>query len=113
MNYLIPAGSKKQLLIFGMFKPYEFVIFGVGVSVSILLMFIFSPTSFVMAMIDLAPGVISGFLVLPIPNYHNTLTVLKEMYIFYTSRQKFVWKGWCVKDVYGTETSKTQKRKVQ
>ena len=90
MNYLIPAGSKKQLLIFGMFKPYSFIV----------------------AMIDLAPGLISGFLVLPIPNYHNTLTVLKEIYIFYTSRQKFVWKGWCVKDVYGTETSKTQKRKV-
>ncbi len=98
MDYLIPANSKRSLLIFGLFKPFDLILFGVGMGTTILLLMILSPASFAFAMLDLAPGLICGFLVLPIPNYHNTLNVIKEVYIFYTTRQRFIWKGWCVKD---------------
>ena len=98
MNYLIPANSKKSLLIFGFFTRFDLIMFGIGIAITLLLLFIISPQTLLGAIIDLAPAVITGFLVLPIPHYHNTRTVIKEVYRFYTNRQKFIWKGWCVAD---------------
>lgn len=106
MDYLIPAGSKKQMLIFGIFKPFDLILFGCGAATTLLLLMIFSPSNFLFAMIDVAPALITGFLVLPIPNYHNTLTALKNVYKFYTSRQRYIWKGWCVKDAFKQDSKK-------
>ncbi len=100
-NFLIPANTKKSMLILGIFTTLDLIIFGVGVGVSILLLLIVAPSTLLTACIDLAPGLICGFLVLPVPNYHNMRVVIQEIYRFYTSRQKFIWKGWCVKDEYG------------
>ena len=99
-NYLIPANSKKSLLIFSMFTWFDLILFGVGLTLTILLLMILSPTSIWLAIIDLLPAVITGFLVMPIPNYHNTLTLIKDLYTFFTTRQKFIWKGWCVSDEF-------------
>lgn len=106
MDYLIPAGSKKQMLIFGIFKPFDLILFASGVGITILLLMIVSPASFWGAMIDVAPALIAGFLVLPIPNYHNTLNALINVYKFYTSRQRYIWKGWCVKDAFKQDSKK-------
>ena len=103
MNYLIPANTKKSMLIFGVFTTFDLILFGVGLAITILLLMIVSPNSLLTAVIDLAPGVITGFLVLPIPNYHNTRVIIQDIWRFYTTRQKFIWKGWCVKDEYGTK----------
>ena len=51
-------------------------------------------------MMVIAPGVVTGFLVFPVPNYHNVLTLLISLWRFFTSRERFVWKGWCVKDEF-------------
>ena len=83
-----------------MFNVFDLVLFGIGIAVTLFLLVIISPSTFWGAIIDLAPALIAGFLVFPIPNYHNTLTVIKNIYEFYTTRQRFVWKGWCVKDVF-------------
>ena len=99
-QYLIPANSKKSLLIFSAFNLFDLGLFVGGVVVTLLLLLAISPTSFVGAMIDIAHALICGFLVLPIPNYHNTLTIIKECYRFFTMRRQYVWKGWCVKDEY-------------
>ncbi len=98
MDYLIPANSKKSLLILGLFNWFDLILFVSGVGVTLLLLTIISPSSFWGAIIDVTPGLICGFLVLPIPNYHNTLTVILDAWEFYTNRQRFIWKGWCVKD---------------
>ncbi len=100
MNYLIPTNTKKSMLIFGVFTLGDLILFGTGLGITILMLMILSPSSLLMAAIDLAPGVITGFLVLPIPNYHNTLVIIRELYTFYTTRQRFIWKGWCAKDEY-------------
>ena len=100
MDYLIPANSKKSLLIFGLFTQFDLILFGSGIGITILLLLLISPSSLLGAIVDLAPAVITGFLVLPIPNYHNARTVIKEVYKFYTSRQRFIWKGWCVTDEF-------------
>ena len=101
MNFLIPANTKKSMLIFGIFTTFDLILFGVGIGVTILLLMIERPSSLLTACIDLAPAVICGFLVLPVPNYHNIRVVIQEVYTFYTKRQRFIWKGWCVKDEYG------------
>lgn len=101
MKFLIPANSKQSMLIFGVFTTFDLILFGSGLGITILLLMIISPNTLLTAVIDLAPGVITGFLVLPIPNYHNTRVIIQDIYRFYTTRQKFVWKGWCVSDEYG------------
>lgn len=97
-NYLIPANSKKSMLIFGLFNTTDLIIFVSGAATTLLLLLILPVGELIPAIIAIAPGLICGFLVLPIPNYHNMRTVIKSIYTFYTSRQKFVWKGWCFLD---------------
>lgn len=97
-NYLIPANSKKSMLIFGLFNQIDLIIFGSGVAITLLLLLILPVEELIPAIAAIAPGLICGFLVLPIPNYHNMRTVIKSIYKFYTTRQKFIWKGWCFLD---------------
>lgn len=108
MDFLIPANSKKSMLIFGVFEIFDLVLFASGIGISILLLLLISPTSLLGAMIDIAPALITGFLVMPIPNYRNTRILLMEVYNFYTRREKFIWKGWCVNGEYG-ETKQIHK----
>ena len=104
MRFLIPANTKQSMLIFGVFTTFDLILFGSGLGITILLLMIISPNTLLTAVIDLAPGVITGFLVLPVPNYHNTRVIIQDIYRFYTTRQKYIWRGWCYKD--GEETSK-------
>lgn len=94
-NYLIPANSKKSLLIFGVFNKLDLIMFSIGISATLLLLLILPIDTLVFAVIALAPALVTGFLVLPIPNYHNMLTIIKEAFSFFTQRRNFVWKGWC------------------
>ena len=94
-SYLIPANSKKSLLMFGAFNTVDLIIFGCGVGISFLLMMFLPIQEFSIAVIAITPGTICGFLVLPIPNYHNVRTVLMNAWEFYTTRQKYIWRGWC------------------
>ncbi len=103
MNFLIPANSKKSLLILSAFTWFDLVLFGSGLMVTFLLLFIFSPSNMWFAIIDIAPAFITGFLVIPMPNYHNTRVLLIQVYRYFTNRQKFIWKGWCVNEEYGEE----------
>ena len=101
MNFLIPANSKKSLLILGVFDLFDLILFVSGIGISILLLLLISPSSLFGAFIDASPALVCGFLVMPIPNYRNTRILIKEVYGFYTRREKFIWKGWCVRDEYG------------
>lgn len=103
-GFLIPANSKKSMLYFGIFNTTDLILFGSGVGLSLLLLMILPVDIFWFAVLAIAPGCIAGFLVIPIPNYHNLRTIIKLAFEFYTTRQRFVWKGWCYKD--GEETGK-------
>lgn len=104
-NYLIPANSKKSMMIFGMFYAFDLILFASGVGLTLLLLLILPINEFWIAVLAIVPACITGFLVFPIPNYHNVLTVIINAIIFITSRQKYIWKGWCVMD----EISKIKK----
>ena len=98
-NFLIPANSKKSMLIFGLFNKVDLIMFGSGLVLTIILLLVLPIEIFWVAIIAVAPGLITGFLVLPVPNYHNMLTVIISAINFLTGRREFIWKGWC----YGEE----------
>ena len=96
--YLIPANAKKSMLYFGVFNLTDLFIFGSGIALTFLLFFILPVEQLLFAVIAIAPGCICGFLVIPVPNYHNVRTIIQIAFEFYTTRQRFVWKGWCMRD---------------
>ena len=106
--FLIPANSKKSMLILGVFDLFDLILFASGIGISLLLLLLLNPSSLFWAIFDVTPGLICGFLVMPIPNYHNMRVLLMEVYGFYTRRERFIWKGWCVSDEYG-ETQQVHK----
>lgn len=97
-NYLIPANTKKSKLIFGFFTVLDLIVFGVGCSITLILLFIFQSMDFQTALIVLLPAIISGFLVIPVPNYHNVMQLLTNIFLFLLNRKRYYWKGWCIKD---------------
>lgn len=104
MDYLIPANTKKGRLILGLFKPFDLILFGSGCIVTILLLTICPLTNTWLTILILSPAVITGFLVMPVPYYHNMLNIVIEGYEFLTNRQQYRWKGWCYK--YDTKIKK-------
>ena len=66
--YLIPANSKKSMLLFGLFTKIDLALFLIGVGISLLLLMILPIENILMAVIALAPGLICSFLVFPVPN---------------------------------------------
>lgn len=98
---LVPANTKKSLLVFGMFRPLpDLLILGVGIVLTVMLLLIFGDANTWILLISCIPMLIGLILVLPIPNYHNTLCAIQSILEFYNGRKKFIWKGWCLKDEY-------------
>ena len=97
-NYLIPANTKKSKLIFGFFTVLDLIVFGVGCTITLILLFIFQSMTFQTALVLLLPAVISGFLVIPVPNYHNVMQLLTNIFLLLMNRKRYYWKGWCIKD---------------
>lgn len=100
MNYLIPANAKRGTLIFGVFNKFDLCLIGGGAIVTILLLTLIAPKTFAMAMLCLSPLLVTAFLVAPIPNYHNVLTLIREIMDFFYGRRNYKWEGWCYKNEY-------------
>ena len=96
-QYLIPANTKRGRLILGWFRPFDLALFGSGILVTLLLLAFLRFGDMWSIILCLAPALITGFLVLPVPYYHNMLNIIVEAYEFLTNRQKYRWKGWCYK----------------
>jgi len=94
--FLIPANSKKSMLIFGLFYPFDLIMFVTGLGITLIMIMFFPVAEIGWAIISILPAVVVGFLVFPLPNYHNVLTIIISAFKFFTTRQKYIWKGWCV-----------------
>jgi len=107
-SYLVPANAKKGTLIFNVFRQVDLIIFGCGVGFTLLLLAIgnSSGVNIWVLILKLIPAGISALLVVPIPNYHNTLCAIQSILSFYTERHRFVWKGWCYYEQFKDEKSK-------
>ena len=102
-QYLIPANSKKSQLILSVFTTSDLIMFGIGVLFTVVLFFVIKTDSILGMILSILPALVTGVLVMPIPNYHNVLGFLKSLLNFYSSRRSYYWKGWCVKDAYGRD----------
>lgn len=97
-NYLVPANSKKQGLIFGFFTKVDLIIAIVGATLSFILLMIVGASELWQVIVSILPIAIAAFLVFPLPNYHNVRIFFRELYRFYfVNRRKYVWRGWCYK----------------
>ncbi len=96
-QYLIPANTKRGQLILGWFRPFDLALFSCGILVTLLLIAFLPLESLAVTILALSPALITGFLVIPVPYYHNMLNIIVEMYEFLTNRQTYRWKGWCYK----------------
>lgn len=95
-TYLIPANSKKSMLILGYFTPVDLVVFLMGVTFSLILLFMVKTSTIGILLLVILPGLISAFLVLPVPHYHNIMQLITNFYDYYTKNRRYYWKGWCV-----------------
>ena len=97
-GYLIPANANRGKLIFGFFRPIDLIVFGSGLAVTFVLLLVFQNmlSNLGIAIAVLSPALITGLLVLPIPNQHNVMVVISNIYKFYfVDRTRYIWKGWC------------------
>ncbi len=98
-QYLIPANTKRGQLILGLFRPFDLALFGSGILVTVILLAFLPLSSTFVTILILSPALITGFLVMPVPYYHNMLNIVIELYEFLTERQTYRWKGWCYRSV--------------
>lgn len=97
-SYLIPANSKKSKLILGLFRPIDLGIFLSGVVITLLLIMAGLTKELWQVIVTMLPAGIAAFLVMPVPNYHNMLTVITNVIKFFTGRRTYIWRGWCIHD---------------
>ena len=108
-GYLVPANAKRGTLIFNIFRPFDLILFSVGIGISLLMLMIIPSSSTVGVLIALTPGCLCALLVVPVPNYHNILCALISIYNFYTGRRRYEWKGWCFYEQFKEFESKSRK----
>ena len=97
-QFLIPANSKKSMLILGLFNVTDLIIFLSGCLVTFILLFILNNNTFENAIIIILPALITGMLVVPIPNQHNLRTFIGNVYNYFSNRRTYFWRGWCMRN---------------
>ena len=98
--YIIPANSNQGKLIFSLFTKFDLILVSSGFAITLLSLMIFKISSFQMFVIIMLPLLITALLVVPIPNYHNVYTVIKELIQFFYKRRNYKWEGWCSLDEF-------------
>lgn len=99
-GYLVPANAKRGTLIFNIFRPFDLIMFATGVAISLIFLSAIPTTNLILTILFLLPAVVTGILVIPVPNYHNVMCALQSIFRFYSERRKYVWKGWCYNEQF-------------
>ena len=95
-SYIIPANSKKSQLILGVFTMTDLILFGSGVGITLILLLLVESANITVMLLILLPALVTGFLVLPIPFYHNVLQFIINVYTYFSNRRRYIWRGWCL-----------------
>ena len=103
-KYLIPANTKRSMLIFGLFKPIDVIIFLIGVVATVMLVFIVGTETMTQVIVALTPLLVTTLMVSPIPNHRNFWTFTVNVYTYFTSQRKYRWRGWCM--LHGEDNEK-------
>jgi len=97
--YIIPANSKKGQLIFNIFRGIDLAVFALGIGLSIIFFIVLQDfNDLFSSLLKILPACLGGFLVVPVPNYHNVLQLITNIVTFILNRKRYYWKGWCMKD---------------
>ena len=107
-SYLVPANAKKGTLILNVFLPFDLIMFSTGIVVSLLLIALLPSSNVWLVLLSSMPALVTGLLVVPIPNYHNVRVAILSIYRFYTERRRFIWKGWCFYEKFVEESRKSK-----
>ena len=83
-NFLIPANSKKSQLILGVFNGTDLTVFLTGLGITVFLLLLIKSDDVGVMLLLASPALIAAFLIAPVPNYHNVMTLLGNIYRFYT-----------------------------
>jgi len=102
-SYLVPANAKRGTLIFNLFRPFDLILFGSGVFITLILLLIFADDNIVTLIITVLPAGITGLLVVPVPNYHNVLCAIQTIIAFYGNSREYEWKGWCFYEQFNND----------
>lgn len=108
-SYLVPANAKKGTLILNMFLPFDVIMFGTGIVISLILVTFVSSANILIVLLACLPALVTGLLVVPIPNYHNVRVAIICIFKFYMERKRFIWKGWCFYEKFVEESNKSTK----
>lgn len=95
-RYLIPANSKRSMLILSLFAPIDLVIGGIGGGISVVLMLMIKMETIVDILIILAPFLISAVMIIPVPNHRNVWQLTANVLHYFTNQRKYRWRGWCM-----------------
>ena len=107
-GFLIPANSKKSMLIFGLFRSFDLIVLGIGMAISLILLLTLNLSDIGPTVFAITPGAIAIILVFPVAHYHNVMTVILSIYRFFTSRERFIWKGWCYSEEFKGTNEETR-----
>ena len=95
-QYLIPANSKRSMLILSLFTPVDLIIVGVGGFITTILLFLIHVETTTDIMIVLTPLLISAAMVVPVPNHRNVWQLTANILGYFTNQRKYRWRGWCM-----------------
>lgn len=99
-NYLVPANTKKSILILGILRWIDIIILIVGIAISIILLAIVNGEKIWLIIIACIPMLVALVLILPIPYYHNTLVAIQSIIRYFNENRSYIWKGWCIYDEF-------------
>ena len=97
-QYLIPANSKKSMLIFSFFNVTDLIIFGSGCTLTFILLLLMNNNTLKNGIIVLVPVLVTGLLVMPVPNQHNVRTLIINIYTYFANRRTYFLRGWCMRN---------------
>ena len=95
-QYLIPANSKRSMLILSLFTPVDLIIVGVGGFITTILLFLIHVETTTDILIVLTPVLISAAMVIPVPNHRNVWQLTANILSYFTNQRKYRWRGWCM-----------------
>jgi hypothetical protein len=95
-RYLIPANSKRSMLILSLFAPIDLIIVGVGGGITVILLMLISIETTTDILIVLTPVLIACAMVVPVPNHRNVWQLTANVLYYFTNQRKYRWRGWCM-----------------
>lgn len=105
-TYLIPANSKRSMLILGLFSPIDLAIFCTGAGLTVILMLSMHAGTIQDIFMILTPLFISTAMVLPVPNHRNMWQLTANVYHYLSNRRTYFWRGWCMTNEENENTNK-------